>query len=122
MSPKPTSLASTAGTSLLLMQAASGGTGATSEAILLRQLANLAKALHDMHRSAGQAQRAAQIAAAVRGELAEVAAAMEQRPGSADTARQNRPAVGVAERGSSRRRGGPLATGWLPGAAVSSAR
>ena len=45
---------------------------------MLRQLANLAKALHDLHVAAGQARRAQEIAAAVRGQLMHVASRLDQ--------------------------------------------
>ena len=70
-------VASATGAALLLAQAARGGCGGTvAQAILLRQLANTIKALHDMHRAAGEARRAAEIETAVRRELTHVAAQM----------------------------------------------
>lgn len=44
---------------------------------MLRQLANLAKAIHDMHRAAGESRQAAAIAATVRGQLATVGSRLE---------------------------------------------
>lgn len=81
--PTRTAMASASGAALLLIQAAQGGQGPAAEAVMLRQLANLAKALHDMHRAAGDARRAAEVAAAVRGQLAQVAARMPQPAGQA---------------------------------------
>lgn len=66
--------ASAAGAALLLISSARGGRGAVGQAVLLRQLANLAKALHDMHRADQDFRRAAAIERAIRGELATVAA------------------------------------------------
>ncbi|WP_344298144.1 hypothetical protein [Sinomonas flava] len=39
------------GASLVLMAAAMGGTGTMAEAIMLRQLLNVAKAVHEMHKA-----------------------------------------------------------------------
>lgn len=75
-------LPSAAGAALLLISAGQGGRGTVAQAIMLRQLANLAKALHDMHRADQDARRAAQLAAAVRGDLAKVAAKLPE-PGPA---------------------------------------
>lgn len=97
--PQQTLGASASGAALLLASAARGGQGATAQAIMLRQLANLAKALHDMHRAEGDARRAAAIAAAVRGQLATVAARLpDPGPvGLADT--QAAEAAQLARRG-----------------------
>lgn len=65
---------SASGAALLLMSAAKGGRGAVAQAALLRQLANLAKALYDMHRADQDARRAAEIERAIRRELAAVSA------------------------------------------------
>lgn len=73
---------SVAGAAMLLMSAARGGQGTAAQAIMLRQLANLAKALHDMHRAVGEVRRAGEIAAAVRGQLAHVAARLPQPVGA----------------------------------------
>ena len=48
--------------------------------VLLRQMANLAKALHDAHAARGDLQRAQEIERAVRGELQEVRATLSARP------------------------------------------
>jgi len=60
------------GAALLLASAAHGGRGPVAEAVLLRQLTNMARALHDAHLAVGDAQRAAQIASAVRQDLERV--------------------------------------------------
>jgi hypothetical protein len=72
---------------MLLSSLAHGGTGTVAQAVLLRQLSNTAKALHDAHLAAGEADRAAQIAAAVRERLADV------RSGLPDLPVRQRPAV-----------------------------
>jgi hypothetical protein len=78
-SPAPRlAMASASGAAMLLMQATRGGHGVAAQAIMLRQLANLAKALYDMHKTAGEARRAAEISAAVRGQLAQVAARLPE--------------------------------------------
>ncbi len=66
-----------AGAALLVAASVEGGPGVTAQLAMLRQLANLSKALHDMHTAAGEAQQAARIEAAVRGELATVGARLE---------------------------------------------
>lgn len=73
---------SAAGAALLLISAAKGGRGVVAQAILLRQLANLAKALYDMHRADQDARRALQIERAIRGDLASVASRLPS-PGPA---------------------------------------
>jgi len=60
------------GAARLLASAARGGGGPVAQAVLLRQLANLAKAVHDMHCAAGELQRAGEIEQAVRGQLRQV--------------------------------------------------
>ena len=65
---------SASGAALLLISAAKGGRGAVAQAVMLRQLANLAKAVYDMHRADQDARRAAQIERAIRTDLAKVSA------------------------------------------------
>ncbi len=90
------SLRSARGAALLLIAAAPGGS--VAEAVMLRQLANLAKAVHDMHQAAGELQRAREIEAVVRGELAAFA---EQLRATADP----RPGAQASRRGPERREG-----------------
>lgn len=71
---KPAPSASVKGVAMMLMAAADGGQSKTSQAVMLRQLANTMRALYEAHQGAGQVQAAAQIAATVRGQLAVVAA------------------------------------------------
>ena len=59
---------------MLLSSVARGGTGTVAQAVLLRQLANLAKALHDAHVAVGEAQTAERLAGVVRAQLVAVAA------------------------------------------------
>jgi hypothetical protein len=61
------------GAAMLLSSIAHGGRGPVAEAVLLRQLANTAKALHDAHQAVGEARTAAAIADTVRTQLAVVA-------------------------------------------------
>ena len=70
------------GASLVLMAATMGGQGTTAQAIMLRQLLNLAKAVHDMHKASNDLRRARQINAVVRTQLSQVAAALPSVPGS----------------------------------------
>jgi len=72
VSGKRAPVPSARGAALLLACAAHTGSGPVAQAVLLRQLANLAKAVHDMHRAAGELQRAGEIEQAVRGQLAQV--------------------------------------------------
>lgn len=72
--PQRAPKASASGAALLLLSAAGGGRGLMAQAVLLRQLANLTKAIYDMHRADQDARRAAQIEQAVRGQLTAVAA------------------------------------------------
>jgi len=72
--PRPAGLASARGAALLLASVAHGGSGPVAHAALLRQLVNTARALHDAHVAAGDAQRAAEISAVVTGQLQAVAA------------------------------------------------
>jgi len=71
-SGKRVAVPSARGAALLLASAAHGGGGPVAQAVLLRQLANLAKAVHDMHCAAGELQRAGEIEQAVRGQLRQV--------------------------------------------------
>lgn len=72
--PERAASVSASGAALLLISAAKGGRGAVSQAVLLRQLANLAKAVYDMHRADQDARRAAEIERAIRRDLATVSA------------------------------------------------
>lgn len=64
------------GAAMLLSSIAAGGRGPVAEAVLLRTLANLAKAVHDAHDATGDARRAAEIAQVARRELAAVGAGL----------------------------------------------
>jgi len=63
-------LPSASGAALLLASAAHGGKGPVAQAVLLRQLVSLTRALSDMHAAAGEAQRAAELESVARSELA----------------------------------------------------
>jgi len=78
--PRPAGLPSARGAALLLASVAHGGTGTVAQAVLLRQLANTAKALHDAHVAVGEARRAAEIATVIRSQLATVRAALPPVP------------------------------------------
>ncbi len=99
---RPAGQAGAYGAAMLLATATSKGHGLAQQAMLLRQLANLAKALHDMHQADADARRAAQIAASVRGQLATVAAALPAAgPTAADAGgdREASDAVRIATQG-----------------------
>lgn len=64
------------GAALLCASVAHGGRGTVAQAVLLRQLSNVARAIHDQHAAAGEARRAAEIAAVARSELVAVAAGL----------------------------------------------
>ncbi|KHL04103.1 relaxase/mobilization nuclease domain-containing protein [Sinomonas humi] len=68
------------GASLVLMAAAMGGRGTAAEAIMLRQLLNVAKAIHDMHKASDDLRRARQIHDLVKHQLSHVAAALPHVP------------------------------------------
>ncbi len=55
--------------SLLLASAGRGGRGTVAHAVLLRQMGNVVKAIHDAHQAVGEAQRAGQILRDVRTNL-----------------------------------------------------
>lgn len=64
------------GASLLLASAARGGRGPVGAAVLLRQLTNTARAVHDAHAAAGRAGEAQRIATAVLTDLEQVRSAL----------------------------------------------
>ncbi|MDR6623487.1 relaxase/mobilization nuclease domain-containing protein [Sinomonas atrocyanea] len=68
------------GASLVLAAAAMGGTGTAAQAIMLRQLLNVTKAVHDMHKATSDLRRARQISDVVRHQLSQVAAALPSVP------------------------------------------
>lgn len=76
----PRTLPSARGASLLAASIAHGGVGTVAQTVLLRQLGNTAKAMHDACVAIGQAQRAAQIATAARTQIAAVKAALPREP------------------------------------------
>lgn len=85
ITPRPGAMPSARGAALLLASAARGGKGTLAQAILFRQLANTARAIHDAHRAAGEAQRAAQIATVVREQLVTVNDALPPLPPDAES-------------------------------------
>lgn len=68
---------------MLTASALSGGKGAVGTAVLIRQLATLAKTVHDAHAACGEAARAQQLALMEREQLRTVAANLPQ-PAAAD--------------------------------------
>lgn len=68
------------GASLVFMAATMGGTGTAAQAIMLRQLLNVAKAVHDMHKASNDLRRARQISDLVKTQLSQVAAALPSVP------------------------------------------
>lgn len=76
--PTKAGMVAVSGAAMLLASAARGGQGTAAQAIMLRQLANLAKAVHDVHRASGEARRAAEIAAAERNHLRRLAERLPQ--------------------------------------------
>jgi hypothetical protein len=73
------------GASILLMAASMGGTGTAAQAIMLRQLLNVAKAVHDMHKASNDLRRARQISHMVKHQLSQVAAALPPVPATTST-------------------------------------
>lgn len=86
------------GASLLLSSAAKGGRGPVGQAVLLKQLANTAKALYDAHAAAGRPQEARRIASAVLTDLEQVRKALpspeEPRSRVEQRAAQAGPSIG----------------------------
>jgi hypothetical protein len=74
------------GASLMLMAASMGGIGTAAQAIMLRQLLNVAKAVHDMHKASNDLRRARQISHMVKHQLSQVAAALPSVPTPTSTA------------------------------------
>ena len=70
----------------MLMAASMGGTGTAAQAIMLRQLLNVAKAVHDMHKASNDLRRALQISHMVKHHLSQVAAALPSVPATTPTA------------------------------------
>lgn len=68
------------GASLVLMAATRAGTGTAAQAIMLRQLLNVAKAVHDMHKASNDLRRARQISDLVKTQLSQVAAGLPSVP------------------------------------------
>jgi hypothetical protein len=87
------------GASLVLAAAAMGGTGTMAEAIMLRQLLNVAKAVHDMHKASEDLRRARQISDVVRHQLSQVAAALPSVPTAAVVDREAAEAVRASTAG-----------------------
>lgn len=77
--PVRTVRVSARGASLLLMTATTGS-GIAVQAIMLRQLLNVSKAIHDMHQANNDLRRARQINAMVRTQLVTVANALPPVP------------------------------------------
>lgn len=73
------------GASMILLAATMGGQGSIAQAILLRQLLNVSKAVHDMHKASNDLRRARQISELVKTQLSQVAAALSSTtvPGQA---------------------------------------
>lgn len=80
--PKPSPRASTTGGALLIYQLAGGRGKRVQQAILVKQVLNSMKALHDAAVANRQAGIAAQIAAAARGDLAKIEASLPPVPDS----------------------------------------
>jgi hypothetical protein len=70
------------GASLVLLASTMGGTGTAAQAIMLRQLLNVAKAVHDMHKASNDLRRARQISDLVKYQLSQVAAELPSAPAS----------------------------------------
>lgn len=70
--PRPVNMPSMAGTTALILQAASKGNTAAAELLLFRQLAMTSHAIMSAHQAAGDARRSAQLSATLTGQLSEV--------------------------------------------------
>lgn len=85
--------------SLLLASALHGGQGAVGAAVLIRQLATLAKTVHDAHRAMGEAEQAERIALMQREQLRSVAARLPEPPVEPAPRRTPAQSPGVREPG-----------------------
>ena len=74
--PKPAGQVGAYGAAMILAVATGKGKSMAQQAMILRQLMNLTKALYDMHQAEGDAARAAELASIARNELATVAAGL----------------------------------------------
>lgn len=74
--PRPAGQVGAYGAAMLLAVASGRGNTLMQQAMILRQLMNLMKAVHDMHQAEGDAARAAELAGVARNELATVAAGL----------------------------------------------
>ncbi|MHA7293546.1 hypothetical protein [Arthrobacter sp. HLT1-21] len=77
------------GAAKILLTATSSNESA-AQALMLVQLANLAKSIHDMHQAAGDVRAAQQINTVVRERLSVVAGALNQKPTATTQARPGR--------------------------------
>jgi hypothetical protein len=90
--PRPPEMPPTLDTARLVASATRGGKGSVAEAAMWLQLRNTAKAIHDAHVAAKDAQRAQEIAATMKGRLAELTRPAQAAPGTpARTAVLERP-------------------------------
>jgi hypothetical protein len=78
--PQRAALPSARGAALLCASVAAGGSGTIAQTVLLRQLANTVKALHDAHRAAGDLRRANEIRDVVLNRLSAVHDALPPEP------------------------------------------
>ena len=78
--PQRAGLPSARGAALLCASLAAGGSGTIAQTVLLRQLANTVKALHDAHQAAGDLRRANEIRDVVLQRLTTVHAALPPEP------------------------------------------
>ena len=78
--PRRAGLPSARGAALLCASVAAGGSGTIAQTVLLRQLANTIKALHDAHQAAGDLRRANEIRDVVLNRLSAVHDALPPEP------------------------------------------
>lgn len=83
--PRPVKSSSSLSAAALLGSATGGRNSAAAQAAMLRQLANLAKALYDMHVADKDLRRAQQIESAVRNDLVKVAATLTSEQRTSET-------------------------------------
>jgi hypothetical protein len=82
----------------MLLAAAAAADDRMAQALVLRQLLNLSKAVYDAAKASGDTRRAQAIETAVRQELAAVAAALPE-PGAPPSAPAAAAAAGIARQG-----------------------
>ncbi|WP_407659562.1 relaxase/mobilization nuclease domain-containing protein [Kineococcus indalonis] len=124
--PRPSAMPSVHGAVLALAVASDSGSSRMAQAVMLRQLANTMKAVHDAMSARGDARSAAAVASVARHQLRAIAAALpdpgdgQQRPAVLREMRATRERAAAQTRttGAQRAPGSPVPTRLQPGTAA----